>query len=129
MEGIGAAHAFDAAGGAGMFLLGLLIAFALGALFGRTLLAPNGRFRRSSAAALPARMPDQGDGHADDLKKIPGIGPTVADALAAHGIRSYGALARTSPERLHEILRESGTPATGVRNWPTMAAFLATRER
>ncbi|MBP8726468.1 MAG: Polyribonucleotide nucleotidyltransferase [Saprospiraceae bacterium] len=63
----------------------------------------------------------------DDLKKIEGIGPKIAELLAADGIASFDALAATSQEKLHEILVKAGSrfkmhdPST----WPQQAALAA----
>jgi len=63
----------------------------------------------------------------DDLKKIEGIGPKIAELLVADGIGSFAALAATSQEKLHEILVKAGSrfkmhdPST----WPQQAALAA----
>ena len=120
--GLGAAQAFDLSGAGGELLLLLLIAFCLGALFGRILLAPSALRPAFLSLPLPRRA-----GADDDLREIPGIGPKVATALSSAGIRSFAQLAQMTPERLHAILEKEGTTATGVRSWPIMAAFLAAR--
>ncbi len=64
---------------------------------------------------------------ADDLRKIEGIGPKIADLLQQAGIRTFADLANTSPDRIREILEAAGNrykmhdPAT----WPQQARLAA----
>ncbi len=44
-----------------------------------------------------------------DLTKIEGIGPKIAEVLATAGITNYGQLAGTDKERVKEILAEAGS--------------------
>ncbi len=59
----------------------------------------------------------------DDLTKVEGIGPKIAEVFNNAGINSYSDLASTSVEKLNEILAEAGpayashTPDT----WPAQA--------
>lgn len=63
----------------------------------------------------------------DDLKKIEGIGPKIADLLIAGGITSFAQLAASAPEAIQEILDAAGSqynvhsPAT----WPEQAQLAA----
>jgi large subunit ribosomal protein L27 len=63
----------------------------------------------------------------DDLKKIEGIGPKIAEIFNAAGISTYADLAATPVEKLSEILAEAGSryasknPAT----WPEQAKLAA----
>ena len=64
---------------------------------------------------------------ADNLTKVEGIGPKIAEHFNAAGINSFADLAATSVERLQEILNEAG-PNYSVHNpgtWPEQAAFAA----
>jgi large subunit ribosomal protein L27 len=45
---------------------------------------------------------------ADDLKKIEGVGPKLAEVLNAAGINTYAELAASSVEKMNEILAEAG---------------------
>lgn len=131
MFDFGTAAAYDLSGSNGELLLMLLIAFALGALFGRTLLAKANSHHKSSAASLllpPATNNLPAVSADDDLKKIPGIGPQVAEILYKKDIRTFAQLAQITPDRLQRILKETETSATGLRTWPTMAAFLAAKK-
>jgi len=60
----------------------------------------------------------------DDLKKIEGIGPKIAETLAAAGIDSYEALAKADPKNIAEIIadvRGNHVPDT----WPQQAQLAA----
>lgn len=63
----------------------------------------------------------------DDLKRIEGIGPKIAEIFNAAGISTYADLAATPVEKLSEILAEAGSryasknPAT----WPEQAKLAA----
>lgn len=46
---------------------------------------------------------------ADDLKKLEGVGPKLAEVLNAAGINTYAELATSSVEKLNEILAEAGS--------------------
>lgn len=130
MHAVAAAQIYDVASINGEQLLTLLIVFGLGALFGRIILLPQkARVREQQRihALPPARAPLK-EMQEDDLKRIPGIGPQVEEALRAGGIRSFAELARSSRERLEVILHESGRSSAGVRSWPVMAALLASQK-
>ncbi len=64
---------------------------------------------------------------ADDLTKIEGIGPKIAEIFAAKGISSFAQLAKTKPAALKAILEEAGSrfkmhdPGT----WPKQAELAA----
>jgi hypothetical protein len=63
----------------------------------------------------------------DDLALIEGIGPKIAEILAANGIRTFTQLARMEPARLRLILSEAG-PAYNVADptsWPEQASWAA----
>ena len=46
---------------------------------------------------------------ADDLKKIEGVGPKLAEVMNAAGINTYAELADFSVEKMNEILAEAGS--------------------
>lgn len=63
----------------------------------------------------------------DDLKKIDGIGPRTAAALADAGITTFAALAGQTPEALRELLDAAGvTRVVDPATWPEQAAVAAT---
>lgn len=65
---------------------------------------------------------------ADDLKKIEGIGPKIAEHLNSAGISSFEELAKTDVEKLKQILEDAGPrykmhdPST----WPEQSGIAAT---
>lgn len=94
----------------------------------------------SSAASAPAATPApspkpeaapapaaKSSGDADDLTKVEGIGPKIAEILGEAGISTFAELAKTSPEKIKELLEAAGTrfashdPAT----WPEQSQLAA----
>jgi large subunit ribosomal protein L20 len=63
----------------------------------------------------------------DDLTRIEGIGPKIAELLHAAGINSFAALADTDVERLSEILHEAGSHFASHEptTWPQQARLAA----
>jgi len=62
---------------------------------------------------------------ADDLKKIEGIGPKIAETLIAAGIATFADLAKAKPAKISEIIegvRGNHVPDT----WPKQAKLAAT---
>ncbi len=67
------------------------------------------------------------DSNADDLTKVEGVGPKIAEYLQAAGIGSYAALAAASQEQLQKVLDDAG-PRFSVHKpdtWPEQAALAA----
>ncbi|MGE0879661.1 MAG: helix-hairpin-helix domain-containing protein [Acidimicrobiia bacterium] len=60
----------------------------------------------------------------DDLIRVDGIGPKIADALRAAGIASFGALAGASEFTLRSALK-----AAGLRSHPTLPTWAAQAEK
>ncbi|PWJ57698.1 large subunit ribosomal protein L17 [Dyadobacter jejuensis] len=75
------------------------------------------------AAAPAAEVVAEGD----DLKKIEGVGPKIADILTEGGIATFAQLAASTPEAIQELLEKAGpqynahSPAT----WPAQAQLAA----
>ncbi len=64
---------------------------------------------------------------ADDLTVIEGIGPKIDELLRGNGIKTFAALARTSPEAIAAILAKGGA-RFGIAKpdtWPTQSALAA----
>jgi large subunit ribosomal protein L27 len=64
---------------------------------------------------------------ADDLKKIEGIGPKIAELLVADGIVTFADLAAASVEKIQAVLDAAG-PRYATHNpgtWPKQAALAA----
>ena len=64
---------------------------------------------------------------ADDLKKIEGIGPKIAEIFNNAGIITFAQLADTSIEKLQEILAEAGSRYASKKpgSWPKQAKMAA----
>ena len=61
---------------------------------------------------------------ADDLKKIEGIGPKIAETLAAAGVVTFADLAKSEPAKIAEII--AGVRGNHVTDtWPTQAQLAA----
>ena len=58
----------------------------------------------------------------DDLKRIDGIGPRIANVLQAAGIRTFAQLAQTDLTELKAILRDAGVRAN-PSTWPSQASL------
>jgi len=80
--------------------------------------APEAEEEEASAAA-PAK--------ADDLKKIEGIGPKIAEILTNGGIATYSELAAATPDQVREILLAAGNryASHNPDTWPQQAALAA----
>ena len=62
---------------------------------------------------------------ADDLRKIDGIGPKIAEILTKAGLDTFEQLAATTPEYLKTILEAAGQYYTRFdpESWPKQANF------
>lgn len=79
-------------------------------------------------AAAPApeaeEAPKKKEAKGDDLKKIEGIGPKIAETLADAGIATYAELAKATPEQIAEIIADvRGSHVTDT--WPAQAKLAA----
>ncbi len=73
-----------------------------------------------TARLIAGRRPD------DDLERIEGVGPQMAAALQASGIRTYRALADSSDTRLRNAISGSGLKfAPSIVTWARQARLLA----
>ena len=75
--------------------------------------------------AAPA--PIQDAGAKDELKKIEGIGPKIAELLNNAGINTFSQLGATEVDRIKEILAEAGSryAAHNPGTWPRQAQLAA----
>ena len=62
---------------------------------------------------------------ADDLVKIEGIGPKVAQALNEAGISTFEALANANVEDIQQILKDAGLKMMDASTWPAQAKLAA----
>ena len=64
----------------------------------------------------------------DDLSKIEGIGPKIAEHLKVNHIKTFAQLAETDPKKVHEILVYGGFAAHDPATWPDQAKLAAAGE-
>jgi len=64
----------------------------------------------------------------DDLSKIEGIGPKIAEHLKVNHIKTFAQLAATDPKKVHEILVYGGFAAHDPATWPDQAKLAAAGE-
>ena len=79
------------------------------------------------AEAPKKAAPKKAAAKADDLKKVEGIGPKIAEIFNNAGIVTFADLAKTSVKKLEEILAEAG-PRYASKNpgsWPKQAKMAA----
>jgi large subunit ribosomal protein L21 len=76
------------------------------------------------AAAAVSLAPQRGG--RDDIELIEGIGPKIAQVLAAGGITTFAQLADAKPEAMTEMLKASGGrfSLANPASWPEQAALL-----
>ncbi|GAA0736580.1 MULTISPECIES: 50S ribosomal protein L21 [Flavobacteriaceae] len=86
--------------------------------------APKKETKKAEPKVEAKAAPKKAAGKADDLKKIEGIGPKIAETLIEAGIATYADLAKAKPEQISEIIadvRGSHVPDT----WPKQAKLAA----
>jgi small subunit ribosomal protein S6 len=83
------------------------------------------------AAAVPkAKITKSQPPQPDNLKRIEGIGPKIAEVLKASGVDSFAKLASMTPDQIKDLLNQAGDrfsfqdPAT----WPAQAQLAAQGE-
>jgi len=79
------------------------------------------------AAAPEAPAPVKEAEAKEDLKKVEGIGPKIAELLNNAGINTFSQLGATEVDRLKEILAEAGSryAAHNPSTWPKQAQMAA----
>lgn len=96
--------------------------------------APAKKAEAPVAKAAPAKKapakkaaPAKKTATADDLKKIEGVGPKIADLLKADGIQTFADLAKAKQPKLQAVLEAAG-PRYKMHNpstWPEQAKLAA----
>lgn len=88
--------------------------------------APSAATRRSAVATPPVRPVAATSVEVDDFRRIQGIGPKMAAALQAAGVRTYQQLAELDETTLRDLIRAAGLRAApGLATWPQQARVLA----
>ncbi|MFC4020059.1 hypothetical protein ACFOW4_19230 [Micromonospora sp. GCM10011542] len=81
---------------------------------------------RPAGATLPATGDSDPDAPADDFRRIQGVGPKMAAALQAAGVRTYRQLGDLDEPALRDLIRAAGLRAApGLASWPQQARVLA----
>ena len=88
--------------------------------------APGPDRQERAADKAAANSPDESS--SDDLTAIRGIGIATENRLYRAGIKSYGQLARATPEEVREILGRFAGGAD-VEDWIAQARDLASKEK
>ncbi len=74
----------------------------------------------------PAKKPAVKKAEADDLKKIEGIGPKIAEVLGEAGVTTYAGLAKMDRDAIKAILDTVSTlKSKEPKTWPQQAALAA----
>ncbi len=77
-----------------------------------------------AAKATPKKAAPKKESKADDLKKVEGIGPKIAETLVAAGISTFAELAKTDATKIAEIIADvRGNHVTDT--WPAQAKLAA----
>ena len=85
------------------------------------------RYRRVEPAEVsPSQM--RAEGAIDDLVKIEGIGPKVAEVLNEAGLTTFTALASADPQDVQRILDEAGLQMMNPEGWIEQASLAARRD-
>ena len=86
-----------------------------------------GKAATKVSAAKPKAPAKAETAQADDLRKVEGIGPKIAEVFNAAGIHSFAELASTSVERLKELLEAAGPhfASHDPGTWPKQARLAA----
>ena len=80
--------------------------------------------KETKKAEVKAEAPKKATGKADDLKKVEGIGPKIAETLVAAGITTFADLAKTDAAKISEIIADvRGNHVTDT--WPAQAQLAA----
>ena len=75
-------------------------------------------------AKVKKAAPKKSTAKSDDLKKVEGIGPKIAETLAAAGIVTFADLAKSTPEAIAQIISDvRGNHVTDT--WPAQAKLAA----
>ncbi|GLW27551.1 hypothetical protein Areg01_04920 [Actinoplanes regularis] len=116
----------------GQSLVFILLAFVLGIIVGR-LTARRGKLEETispapekSNGAAGGKAAKPGEKADEELERIEGIGPKMADALRAAGIRTFAQLADADDDTKRRAVNAAGmTFAPSLVTWSRQARLLA----
>ncbi len=79
------------------------------------------------AKAAPKKAAPKKSSKADDLKKIEGVGPKAAEALANAGLDTFAKVAKATPTKMKEVLTEASSRLAHLvtDTWPKQAGLAA----
>lgn len=83
--------------------------------------APKAKAKAQAPKATPAAS------EGDDLKKIEGVGPKIAEILSNAGLSTFAAVSQVSADKIREILAEAGNryKSHDPTTWPKQAELAA----
>ncbi|MFK8044988.1 MAG: 50S ribosomal protein L21 [Crocinitomicaceae bacterium] len=89
--------------------------------------APVAKAAAPKKEAAPKAAPKKAASKGDDLKKVEGIGPKIAEIFVAAGIDTFAKLADASQDQLKEILAAAGSryASKNPGSWPKQAKMAA----
>ena len=91
---------------------------------GKKAAAPKKEEKPAKKEAAPKAAAPKKSGKADDLKKVEGIGPKIAETLIAAGISTFAELAKVDAAKISEIIADvRGNHVTDT--WPAQAKLAA----
>ncbi|MGP1991389.1 50S ribosomal protein L21 [Zobellia laminariae] len=91
---------------------------------GKKAAAPKKEEKPAKKEAAPKAAAPKKSGKADDLKKVEGIGPKIAETLIAAGISTFSELAKVDAAKISEIIADvRGNHVTDT--WPAQAKLAA----
>lgn len=81
----------------------------------------------AEAEVVESNVVEEAAPEADDLEKIEGIGPKIAEVLSNGGIATFAQLAEAAPEQIREMLDNAGSQfaAHDPATWPKQAELAA----
>ncbi|CAM4239996.1 50S ribosomal protein L21 [Zobellia nedashkovskayae] len=91
---------------------------------GKKAAAPKKEEKPAKKEVAPKAAAPKKSGKADDLKKVEGIGPKIAETLVAAGISTFAELAKVDAAKISEIIADvRGNHVTDT--WPAQAKLAA----
>ena len=87
---------------------------------------PEAKVTKKEAAPAKEEAPAAKSDEADDLKKIEGVGPKIAEVLGEAGVSTFAALAKMDRDAIKAILDTVATlKSKEPKTWPQQAALAA----